>query len=153
MAYKSIHIGTLIHQRVKESNMDMKRITHFFKCCEEQIQKHFESKDIRCDDLLKWSKLLEYDFFRIYSQHLILHAPQRNVNYNKRSSGKTSSLPQFRKNIYTKEIIEFILEKVNNGKMSKNEIMDQYNIPKTTLYKWIYKHDKSLIRQNETSIT
>ena len=23
----------------------------------------------------KWSKILEYDFFRIYTQHLILYAP------------------------------------------------------------------------------
>lgn len=152
MAYKNIHIGSLLKERVEESDLDMTRITRFFKCSEEEILNQFEKNDLYCEDLLKWSKLLEYDFFRIYTQHLILHAPQRNVNYNK-VPAKKSSLPQFRKNIYTKEIIEFILEKINKGKMSKNEVMEQYNIPKTTLYKWISKHEKSLIKKNDPPST
>ncbi|MDR6404059.1 MULTISPECIES: hypothetical protein [Chryseobacterium] len=54
---------------------------------------------------------MEYDFFRIYSQHLILFAPQANIAYNRRSGiKKESELPGFRKNIYTIEIINFILE-------------------------------------------
>ncbi|WP_235130261.1 MULTISPECIES: transposase [Chryseobacterium] len=141
-------MGSLLKERVEESDLDMARIAKFFKCSEEEIQEHFERRDLYCEDLLKWSKLLEYDFFRIYTQHLILYAPQRNVHYNK-VTAKKSSLPQFRKNIYTKEIIEFILEKINKGKMSKNEVIEHYNIPKTTLYKWIYKHEKSLIKKND----
>lgn len=148
MKLKKIHMGSLLKERVEESDLDMARIAKFFKCSEEEIQEHFERRDLYCEDLLKWSKLLEYDFFRIYTQHLILYAPQRNVHYNK-VTAKKSSLPQFRKNIYTKEIIEFILEKINKGKMSKNEVMEQYNIPKTTLYKWISKHEKSLIKKND----
>jgi hypothetical protein len=144
MKLKKIHMGSLLKERVEESDLDMARIAKFFKCSEEEIQEHFERRDLYCEDLLKWSKLLEYDFFRIYTQHLILYAPQRNVNYNK-VTAKKSSLPQFRKNIYTKEIIEFILEKINKGKMSKNEVIEYYNIPKTTLY----KHEKSLIKKND----
>lgn len=148
MKLKKIHMGSLLKERVEESDLDMARIAKFFKCSEEEIQEHFERRDLYCEDLLKWSKLLEYDFFRIYTQHLILYAPQRNVHYNK-VTAKKSSLPQFRKNIYTKEIIEFILEKINKRKMSKNEVIEYYNIPKTTLYKWIYKHEKSLIKKND----
>ena len=53
---------------------------------------------------------------------------------------KKSALPQFRKNIYTKEIIDFILERIENGEMTKNQVIEQYGIPKTTLYKWIDKY-------------
>ena len=88
----------------------------------------------------KWSKILEYDFFRIYSQHLILYAPpSANENKSKKENQK-STVPQFRKNIYTNEIIDFILDQVNTGKMTKNEVINRYRIPKTTLYKWISKH-------------
>lgn len=69
---KNIHIGSLIKKRVKELDIDTSRIIAFFKTyTEEEIKAQFKSKSILTDDLLKWSKLLEYDFFRIYSQHII----------------------------------------------------------------------------------
>lgn len=95
----------------------------------------YKQKNLTTDILLKWCKLLEYDFFRLYSQHLILYAPPAKQKENEKN--KNSSLPQFRKNIYTKEIIDFILEQISNGKMIKNEVIEQYRIPKTTLFKWI----------------
>ena len=33
------------------------------------------AKSIDTETLLKWSNLLDYDFFRVYTQHLILYAP------------------------------------------------------------------------------
>ena len=54
---------------------------------------------------------------------------------------KNSSLPQFRKNIYTKEVIDFILAQISSGAMTKNQVTEVYKIPKTTLYKWIKKHE------------
>ena len=89
--------------------------------------------------LLKWSKLLEYDFFRIYTQHLILYAPAAKEKSKQQEKQKSSS-PQFRKNIYTKEIINFVLEQINTKEMTKTEVMKRYGIPKTTLYKWISKY-------------
>ena len=89
--------------------------------------------------LLKWSKILDYDFFRLYTQHLILYAPLSAVD-EKTKVKKKSSLPQFRKNIYTKEIINFVLEQINTKEMTKTEVMKRYGIPKTTLYKWISKY-------------
>jgi hypothetical protein len=47
----------------------------FLKKDEEAIDKIFESASVETDLLLRCSKLLEYDFFRIYSSHLILYAP------------------------------------------------------------------------------
>lgn len=141
--YKDIHIGQLIFQLVTEKGIDDDRIVKFLKVPKSKIIEMYQSKDLGTEMLLLWSKLLEYDFFRIYSQHLLLYAPPASLNYKKKDS-VTTSLPQFRKNVYTTEIINFIVELYQNKEMTQKEIMDKYNIPKTTLYKWIKKHNKEL---------
>ena len=78
-------------------------------------------------------------FFRIYTQHLILYAPLSAVD-EKTKVKKKSSLPQFRKNIYTKEIIDFILEQIETKQKTIKQVIEEYKIPKTTLYKWISKY-------------
>ena len=140
--YKNIHIGQLILRLVTEKEIDDDRIVKFLKVPSSKIKEMYQSKDLGTEMLLLWSKLLEYDFFRIYSQHLLLYAPPASLNYKKKET--VSKLPQFRKNVYTTEIINFIVELYNNKEMTQKEIMDQYNIPKTTLYKWIKKHNKEL---------
>ena len=140
MIFKDIHIGQMIEKIVAESGIEISRICNFLKCTEEEITKTYNAENRPTDVLLKWSKILEYEFFRIYSQHLILYAPpSANENKSKKENQK-STVPQFRKNIYTNEIIDFILEQVNTGKMTKNEVINRYRIPKTTLYKWISKY-------------
>lgn len=142
MNFKDIHIGDLISKRVSECGTETRRICNFFKCTEEKITGMYSSESLDTDILLKWSKLLEYDFFRVYSQNLILYAPP-SVNGNGFEK-KNSSLPQFRKNIYTKEVIDFILNQINSGVMTKNQVIEEYKIPKTTLYKWISKYGKEV---------
>lgn len=137
--FKNIHLGTLIRKRVMECKIGTSRICNFFKCSEEDIIKMYHQEDLPVKILLQWSKLLEYDFFRIYSQHLILYAPQ-NLNYRPLSKNKKSTLPQFRKNIYTKEIIDFMLDLIKTGEKTRNQVAEEYRIPKTTLYKWIDKY-------------
>ena len=139
MNFKNIHIGTLINQAVTESGIAMSRICNFMKCEEEEVKQIYLQENLSTDILLKWSKLLEYDFFRIYSQHLILYAPVSADNENTKT--QKTNLPQFRKNIYTKEIIDFILEQVSSGEMTKTQVMEKYKLPKTTLYKWISKYN------------
>lgn len=149
MNFKDIHIGNLISARVLECAIEMNRICTLFKCSENQINKVFQSKSIDSSELLKWSKLLGYDFFRVYSQHLIFYSPQSSIKYN--DIKPHSSLPKFRKNIYTKEIIEFVIEEINSGNMTKKEIIEKYGIPKTTLYKWLkkyeYQKEKTILNQ------
>jgi transcriptional regulator with PAS, ATPase and Fis domain len=140
MNFKDIHIGILINQRVTENGIEISRICNFLNTSEEEVLKMYEAKSLDSDILLRWSKLLNYDFFRIYSQHLILYSPV-SANPNKKKN-KKSDLPTFRKNIYTQEIINFILENLNSGKKTKTEIIKEYNIPRTTLYKWISKNKK-----------
>ena len=139
MNFKNIHIGQIIEKRVTESGIEISRICNFMKCTEEEIQEMYTQGNLSTNIFLKWSKLLEYDFFRIYTQHLILYAPLSAVD-EKTKVKKKSSLPQFRKNIYTKEIINFVLEQINTKEMTKTEVMERYGIPKTTLYKWISKY-------------
>jgi len=143
MNFKDIHIGQLIEQAVAERGIKPPRICNFLKCTEADIGKMYRSKSIDTEFLLKWSKLLEYDFFRIFTQHLILYAPVSAVNgKTEKQKIKKEALPRFRKNIYTREIIVFILEQVSSGKMTKKEVSERYKIPKTTLYKWIEKYGK-----------
>ncbi|WP_317739455.1 helix-turn-helix domain-containing protein [Chryseobacterium soli] len=97
----------------------------------------YTKPSLESDTLLKWSKLLEYDFFRLYSQHLIFYSPPASMQYNKKTE-----LPTFRKSIYTREIIEFMVEMVEAGEKSKNQIINEYKIPKSTFYKWLKKYKK-----------
>ena len=138
MNFKSIHIGILINKAVTESGIEMSRICNFFNCTEDEVIEMYQQENLPTDILLKWSKLLEYDFFRIYTQHLILYAPTSAKAENTKKQKPV--LPRFRKNIYTKEIIDFVLEQINTKEMTKTEVMERYGIPKTTLYKWISKY-------------
>ncbi|WP_179467764.1 transposase [Chryseobacterium sp. H1D6B] len=139
--FKNINIGALIKQRVSDYNMKTSRICNFFNINEKEIKEIYESKSLDVTIILKWSKLLEYDFFRIYSQHLILYAPPASDNMHKqRSENKAASIPEFRKNIYTIDLIYFILELIETGQKTKQQVIDEYRIPKTTLHSWINKY-------------
>lgn len=140
--FKKINIGTLINQRVVECEIEMSRLCKFFNCTEEEISQVYKSESLDTENLLKWSRILEYDFFRIYSQHLILYSPPSKTFSKKVKTNEGSKIPSFRKNIYTQEVIAFILEMLENEEKTKLQIMEEYNIPKTTLYKWIKKYKK-----------
>lgn len=140
--FKDIHIGELICKRVEECDIDLSRISNFFKCTDEEIQQMFRDRDMKAETIMKWSKLLGYDFFRIYSQHLILYAPQANTRLSA-ANEKETQLPKFRKNIYTIGIINFLIELIETGEKTKLQVVNEYNIPKTTLYKWLDKYGKN----------
>lgn len=139
--FKSIHIGKMIENTVAESRIEISRICNYFKCSDDEIVKMYQSKSLDTEILLKWSKLLQYDFFRMYTQHLMLYAPP-SANEKRSKENKKQTIPEFRKNIYTKEVIDFIIEQIDTEKMTKKQIIERYNIPKTTLYKWISKYKK-----------
>ncbi|KXH83514.1 transposase [Chryseobacterium kwangjuense] len=138
MDIKNIMIGNLIEIKCKESGISKERIRNFLKCDEAEIQSMYESNTIDTGYLLRWSKLLKYDFFRIYTQHLILYAPVS----DKDKKSKVSVLPQYRKNMYTRDIIDFILELLETNQKTKRQVIEEYRIPKTTLYKWLAKYQK-----------
>jgi len=137
MLYKVINIGQSIKELVDQKEIPIERICNFLNTDEEFVQKVYESKSIDTDLLLRWSKLLEYDFFRLYTSHLILYAPPSAVN---KTNQKTNKTPQFRKNIYTQEIKNFIITKIESGEMTQSEVIKTYSIPKSTLHRWLQKN-------------
>lgn len=86
--FKDINIGNLIEKRVEELQVSTERICNFLKLNEKQLTELYKEKNINTDLLLRCSKLLAYDFFRIYSQHLLLFAPPASINYKKLDSQK-----------------------------------------------------------------
>ncbi|GEN66347.1 hypothetical protein CRH01_09150 [Chryseobacterium rhizosphaerae] len=144
MDLKQINIGQLLENSVKENHIEIESLCSIFNCEAKDIEQMYNSDTLDTDILIKWSQLLQYDFFRLYSQHLVLYAPPSANRYNQIEIKKEvkSQEPQFRKNIYTKEIIEFIIRRINKGEMTREEIISKYRIPKTTLYKWLYKYNK-----------
>lgn len=136
MLYKVIHIGQSIKELVDQKEITVERICNFLNKDEKFVESIYESKSIDADLLLRWSKLLEYDFFRLYSSHLILYAPPSAVNKTIQKSNKT---PQFRKNIYTQEIKNFIIKKIDSGEMTQLDVIKEYSIPKSTLHRWLQK--------------
>lgn len=135
--FKNIHIGKLIRFRVSENKTDLSRICRFMNCTESEINEMYLQEGLPTYILMRWCKLLEYDFFRIYSQHLILYSLPVAIT----DTTYESKLPKFRKNLYTREMTELILKLIRTGKKTKRQIVDEYGIPKTTLNKWISKYD------------
>ncbi|MFZ4929408.1 transposase [Chryseobacterium sp. Mn2064] len=143
MDFKDIHIGSLIKKKMEEKRIDSHRICNFLNASNKEVEDMLNSHSLDSKTLLRWSKLLEYDFFRIYSQHLILYAPVTHFSENNVKNSEVSVLPVFRKNVYTLEIIDFILEQIRSKALTKTEVIEKYKIPKTTLYKWTSKYGKS----------
>lgn len=141
MDLKNLHIGSMIKDNVAKSEIEMSRICKFLNSGEEEILKMYQSKSLNTEVLLRWSKLLEYDFFRLYSHHLILYAPPASMKHAQRKK-EESTTPVFRKSLYTKEIIEFVLDKIRKEEMTPADVINQYKIPKTTLYKWLQKYNQ-----------
>nr|WP_209918065.1 helix-turn-helix domain-containing protein [Chryseobacterium jejuense] len=144
MDLKQIKIGQLLESSVKENHIEIERLCSFFNCEAKNIEEMYGSDTVGTDILIKWSELLQYDFFRLYSQHLVLYAPPAANVYSQTGTQKKVEIQelQFRKNIYTKEIIEFIINRINKGEMTREEVISKYRIPKTTLYKWLNKYNE-----------
>lgn len=136
MNLKNIHIGSLIQSKVEDLNISIEKITGFLDCDEKSVKEMCLQKEIDTDILLMWCKLLEFDFFRVYSGHLILYSPPSKVG---KVLKKKQNTLVFRKNIYTEEVKNFIIGKVRTEQMTVSEVIFRYKIPKTTLFKWLKK--------------
>ncbi|WP_300669957.1 transposase [Soonwooa sp.] len=136
---KDIFIGKYIEERIKESGISLERLAKFVGIKEEEIKQVYDCQSIDANQLLRFSKILEYDFFRLYSQHLIFYSPVAAANPELKSVKKTK-LPQFRKNIYTQEVIDFILKLIRSEEKTTSQIIEEYRIPRSTLYRWLSKY-------------
>lgn len=136
---KDIHIGSIIKGIISEREITVERMCNFFRTDEDDIERMLGQKSLDSEVILKWSKLAGYDFFRPYVTHLMLFAGISQTKSNQLQ--KKDDGIQFRKNIYTKEIKDYIIELVNTKKKTIAEIISEYNIPRTTIYKWMKKQD------------
>ena len=71
MNFKEIHIGELIRKIVKEDQLDPYKLCSYLEISEVELSQMYHSKSLDSELLLKWSKLIKYDLFRVYSQHLL----------------------------------------------------------------------------------
>lgn len=137
MNFKDIHIGSVIHEQVQLQEIAIKRICNFFGYNEDEIEAMYEQKSLDADLLLKWSKLLKYNLFLYYQNHLILYAPYGASIATKKASNNTTY--SFRKNIYTQEIKDHMVNLVLKGGEEPMTVAQKYCIPKNTLYRWLRK--------------
>ncbi len=111
------------------------------------LEEVFRSESIDTSLLLKISKRLKFDFFRVYTSHMIIYSPLPAVNPKKglrnRAGQKNTGPFEFRKNVYSPEIIAFFIERIENGSLSVQEAMKKYKIPRTTIYRWCKKYIRS----------
>ena len=124
--FKNIHLGEFIKRRIEESAVEMGRITAFMNSTEGEIKEMLSSPSLDTEIVLRWSKLLRYDFFRLYSQHIMLYAPAGAIETVMKEKADKDSMPHFRKNIYTPEIIQFILELIETGQKTKVGMLASY---------------------------
>lgn len=138
MDFKNINIGELIQIRVTECRVTNSDLSRYLNITEAEVEQIYTSENINVGLLLRLCFLLEYDFFRIYTQHMVLYSPPSGPNpiiKKKNIAGLC-----YRKSVYTIQIIDFILEIMDKGIKTEDQVIKDYGIPKTTLCKWIAKN-------------
>lgn len=134
---REIHIGNVLTEYIEQEGIKHNDIIRKLKITKNKLSSTLSSKSIDTDDLLKWSKFLNVDLFRLYSGHLILHHGISGIKPQKKEKSDKLII---RKNVYTFEIKKFIIDQIKNNEISIPMAISKYNIPKTTLYKWIRQY-------------
>ncbi len=138
MNYKSIHIGTHLKRIAELRNLSVSRACLFLKCTHQDILNMYTCKTLEVDVLLRWCKLLDYNFFMLYHSHLQLYKPAAmSTRLPKAKLAKHEQLYLFRKNLYSPDIIDWLLEQIEKKELTPQEIINKYHIPRTTIYRWI----------------
>lgn len=146
MDYKDIHIGSHIRFVSGFRGLTLSRASSYFGCSAQSILDVYRSKTLDSGVLLGWCKLLDYNFFMFYHSHLQLYKPSASLT---RLTPKTTQTPNvlegytFRKNLYSPDIIDWLMNKIDSGELSVSDVMRLYHIPKTTIYRWRKKYKSS----------
>lgn len=109
---KEIHLGKLVKQKAEELNYPLPKLAQYFECTEEDILGFYEQKHLPTDVLLKFCTCLSYNFFRVLSAHVTLFVKIGDRN----KFNQPAVTPQLKKNVYTKEIKDFILSILRSKK-------------------------------------
>ncbi len=143
--YKEIHLGNHIREISKIKNLSVSRACTFLKCSAQDIQDMYNEKSLDSALLLRWCKLLDYNFFMFYHSHLQLYKPSAATTHISKSEKKEEVSPyEFKKNLYSPELIDYILGKLDANMLSIRDVIQAYNIPRTTIYRWVKKRKRAL---------
>lgn len=144
MDYKNIHIGNYIKQISEIKSLDMSKAILYFKCTHQEVVNMYNQKTLDSGILLKWCKLLNYNFFMYYHTHLQIYKPLASSAKIPEDlmEGQDKSFKEysFKKNLYSPYIIDWILDKIKKKELTPKDVMDKYRIPKTTVYRWMKRY-------------
>jgi hypothetical protein len=140
---RNISIGLIITRIMEEKEFSVDELRLKLGITTSSLNELLSSNSIDTILLLKISKALRYDFFRLYSSHLMLHYGISSSVSRTKSKVDIEGV-QIRKNVYTKELIFHLIKKVRTNKMSIKDVILKYGIPKTTFYKWLQKYPNEI---------
>lgn len=66
---KNVHIGNLIHERLRQQGMSYARLARLINCDRTTVYSIVRSKSIDTDRLIRISEALDYDFISIYTDN------------------------------------------------------------------------------------
>jgi DNA-binding Xre family transcriptional regulator len=66
MTDDNIHIGLLIHNMLKEKEIQITDLANSLRCTKSNVYSIFKRKSIDVDLLMRISKILDYDFLKLY---------------------------------------------------------------------------------------
>ncbi|MEY8758924.1 transposase [Chryseobacterium tongliaoense] len=138
---RNVHIGFLIKQQVIQSNVDLHYICHFFSSDEQEIYRMYSSRSLDTKVLLKWCRLLEYDFFKVYSESFRLYSTKSAVSKYTVIRRK-KRITSVRQKLYTNETKDLLINLIITGQKSIVQIVKEYNISKPVIYGWLRKYTK-----------
>ncbi len=151
MNFKHIHIGRVIQEQVALQQIQMPRICKFLKVEEEEIEAMYEKESLEASLLLRWSKLLKLNLFLYYHNHILLYTSiGAKIGYDRKKEVSITN-PPFRKNIYTQEIKEHMVNLILKKGKTAIELSQHYKIPVNTLYKWLKKWNTQEAKQKKSS--
>lgn len=67
---EKIHIGKLIKDRFSKSELSIDEFADLIGCNRDNAYNIFRRERLHTDQLLKISKILKFDFFRVYSEYI-----------------------------------------------------------------------------------
>lgn len=82
-----IHLGREIHEKVLNSNLTKKQIMTYFRCSDSKVNSMYHSEHMKSDLIMKWSILLDFDFFQFFSSSFIKYK-KYNKKYDKKDDKK-----------------------------------------------------------------
>jgi len=157
--YKEIHIGTHLKEVSKVKEVSISRACQFLKCSSQEIEHMYTKQSLDSNTLLRWCKLLDYNFFMFYNSHLQLFNPSAATAKLKVEEVEGDDKKYiFRKNLYSPEIIDWILGQLRSGELDIKSIMQKYQIPRTTIYRWskrdnVIKKEEIIISKKRSEVS